>query len=51
MVNKSSKCSTWVQYQKRQNDPCLFQRQTIQQHSTQIYAAITNAEEVHVKVL
>ena len=46
---KSSKCSTWVQSQKRQNDPCLFRRQTIQQHSTQVYAPITNAEEVDVK--
>ena len=27
------KCSTWVQSQKRQNDLCLFPRQTIQYHS------------------
>ena len=33
MVNKSSKCSTWMQSQKRQNDLCLFPRQTIQYHS------------------
>ena len=33
MVNKSSKCSTWMQSQKRQNDLCLFLRQTIQYHS------------------
>ena len=26
-------CSTWVQSQKRQNDLCLFPRQTIQYHS------------------
>ena len=32
-VNKSLKCSTWVQSQKRQNDLCLFLRQTIQYHS------------------
>ena len=38
-----------MQSQKRQNDPCLFRRQTIQQHSTQVYAPITNAEEVDVK--
>ena len=27
---KSPKCSTWMQSQKRQNDFCLFLRQTIQ---------------------
>ena len=32
-VNKSLKCSTWVQSQKRQNDLCSFPRQTIQYHS------------------
>ena len=29
-VNKSPKCSTWMQSQKRQNDLCSFPRQTIQ---------------------
>ena len=29
MVNKRSKCSTWMQSQKRQNDLCLFPRQII----------------------
>ena len=29
MVNKSLKCSTWMQSQKLQNDLCLFPRQTI----------------------
>ena len=33
IVNKSPKCSTWVQSQKRQNDLCSFPRQTIQYHS------------------
>ena len=33
MVNKSPKCSTWMQSQKRQNDLCLFPRQTIQYHN------------------
>ena len=28
IVNKSVKCSTWMQSQKRQNDLCLFPRQT-----------------------
>ena len=32
MVNKSPKCSTWMQSQKQQNDLCLFPRQTIQYH-------------------
>ena len=32
-VNKSLKCSTWMQSQKRQNDLCSFPRQTIQYHS------------------
>ena len=31
-VNKSPKCSTWMQSQKRQNDLCSFPRQTIQYH-------------------
>ena len=33
MVNKSPKCSTWMQSQKRQNDLCSFPRQTIQYQS------------------
>ena len=33
MVNKSPKCSTWMQSQK-QNDLCSFPRQTIQYHSS-----------------
>ena len=32
IVNKSLKCSAWMQSQKRQNDLCLFPRQTIQYH-------------------
>ena len=32
-VNKSLNCSTWMQSQKRQNDLCLFPRQTIQYYS------------------
>ena len=30
IVNKSPKCSTWTQSQKRQNELCSFPRQTIQ---------------------
>ena len=33
IVNKSLKCSTWMQSQKRQNDLCSFPRQTIHYHS------------------
>ena len=33
MVNKRVQDSTWMQSQKRQNDLCLFPRQTIQYHS------------------
>ena len=33
IVNKSPKCSTWVQSQKQQNDLCLFPRQAIHYHS------------------
>ena len=33
IVNKSPKCSTWVQSQKGQNDLCSFSRQAIQYHS------------------
>ena len=33
MVNKRVQDSTWMQSPKRQNDLCLFPRQTIQYHS------------------
>ena len=33
IVNKSPKCSTWVQSQKGQNDLSSFPRETIQYHS------------------
>ena len=32
MVNKSLKCSTWMQSQKRQNELCSFPTETIQYH-------------------
>ena len=32
IVNKSPKCSTWIQFQKWQSDLCSFPRQTIQYH-------------------
>ena len=33
IINKSMKCSTWVQSQKGQNDLCSFTRQIIKYHS------------------
>ena len=33
IVNKSLKCSTWMQSQKQRNNLCSFPRQTIQYHS------------------
>ena len=33
MVNKSPKCSTWMESQRGQNGLCSFPRQTIQYHS------------------
>ena len=33
IVQKSLKCSTWMQFHNRQNDLCLFPMQTIQYHS------------------
>ena len=32
IVNKSLKCSTWMQSQKQQNDLCSFPRESIQYH-------------------
>ena len=44
MVNKSPKCSTWMQSQKRQND-LWFPRPTFNITVIQIYALTSNAEE------
>ena len=48
-VNKSLKCSTWMQSQKRQNDLCSFPRQTIQYQVIQVYAPTSNSEEAEVE--
>ena len=54
IVNKSPKCSTWMQSQKWQDDLYSFPRQTIQYHrmvipiaiiGIQVYALTSNAEE------
>ena len=46
---KSPKRSTLVQSQKRQNNLCLFPRQTIQYTVIQVYAPTSNAEEAEVE--
>ena len=49
-VNKSPKCSTWMQSQKRQNDLCSFSGQTIFSITViQVYAPTSNAEEAKVE--
>ena len=47
IVNKSLKCSTWMQSETWQNDLCSFPRQTIQYHS--IYVLTINTEEAEVE--
>ena len=49
MVNKSPKCSTWMQSQKQQNDLSLFPRQTVQITVIQVYAPTSNTEEAEVE--
>ena len=44
MVNKSLKCSTWMQSQKRQTDLCSSPRQTIQYHGNPSLCPTSNAE-------
>ena len=50
MVKKKSfKCSTWMQSQKRQNDLCLFPRQTFNITVIQVYVLTSKAKEVEVE--
>ena len=49
MVNKSLKCSTWMQSQKRQNDLWSFPRQTIHYHSNPSLCPTSNTEEAEVE--
>ena len=51
IVNKSLKCSTWVQSQKRLNDLCSFPRQTFNITVIQVCAPTSNAEEAEVEPL
>ena len=46
---KSLKCSTWMQFQKRQNDLCSFPRQTIQYHDNPSLCPGSNDEEAEVE--
>ena len=48
IVNKSLKCSTWMQSQKRQNDLC-FQGKPFNVTVIQVYAPTSNAEEADVE--
>ena len=49
IVNKSLKCSTWVQSQKWQNDLCSFPKQNIQYHSNPSLCLTTNPKEAEVE--
>ena len=49
IVNKSPKCSTWMQSQKQENDLCSFPRQTIQYHSNASLRPTSNVEEAEVE--
>ena len=48
MVNKSPKCSTWMQPQKRQNDLC-FQGKPFNIMIIQVYAPTRNTKEAEVE--
>ena len=48
IVNKSPKCSTWMQSQKQQNDLC-FQGKPFNITVIQAYAPTSNAEEAEVE--
>ena len=45
---RNPKCSTWVQFQKQQNDLC-FQGKPFDVTVIQVYVPTTNAEEAEVK--
>ena len=46
---KSLKCSTWMQSQKRQNDLCWFPGKPFNITVIQVYAPTSNAEEAEVE--
>ena len=47
-VNQSPKCSSWMQFQKGQNDHC-FQGKSFSITVIQVYATTSNAEEAKVE--
>ena len=47
-VNKSPKCSSWMQFQKGQNDHC-FQGKSFSITVIQVYAPTSNAEQAKVE--
>ena len=50
IVNKSLKCSTWMQSQTQQNDLCSFPRgKPFNIMVIQVYAPTSNAEEAEVE--
>ena len=49
IVNKSPKCSTWMQSQKQQNDLGCFQGEPFNITVIQVYTLTTNAEEAKVE--
>ena len=49
MANNSLKCNTWMQFQKWQNDLCLFQGKAFSITVIQVYAPTSNAEEAEVE--
>ena len=49
IVNKSPKCSTWMQSQKWQNDLCSFPGKPFNITVIQVYAPTSNAEEAEVE--
>ena len=49
IVNKSPKCSTWMQSQKQQNDLCSSPKQAIQYHSNPSLCPESNTEEAEVE--
>ena len=51
IVNKSPKCSTWVQSQKWQNDLCSFPRQPFNITVIQVYVPTSNAEDTEAEKL
>ena len=46
---KSPKCSTWMQSQKRQNDLCRFQGKPFNIRVIQVYAPTSNTEVAEVE--